>query len=350
MDTTLDRLDHDYAASIAERAMRAMAEQRIPATPNNFSVWFHYFLGAPDDLKHAIDILIDNRRAFDVRVNQDLFETYIEPSDIAIAATASDQLQAVLMAAKQYLANAIEDSHSHMRAINDVADRTHAGVDPKGLVTQLIAELNKAAARASKLEERFDEKTRELDTIRDSLSKSEQRAKTDTLTGLPNRRGLEEFFRVAQIEAMEKGEPLSVLMLDVDHFKKFNDNFGHGVGDQVLKLIGQVLHEKVREGDLPARYGGEELIAVLPGAGLAAANAVAERIRRSIAECHITRRSTGELLPTLTVSIGVAQFQPGESMNELIERCDRALYRAKQSGRNLVVTETELESRLAAAS
>ncbi|MBI5261901.1 MAG: GGDEF domain-containing protein [Bradyrhizobium sp.] len=327
-----------------------MAEQRIPATPNNFNVWFHYFLGAPDDLKHAIDILIDNRRAFDSRVNQDLFATYIEPSDITIAATASGQLQAVLMAAKQYLANAIEDNQSHMQAISDVADQTNAGLDPKGLVSQLIAELNKAAARASKLEERFDEKNRELDTIRDSLSKSEQRAKTDTLTGLPNRRALDEFFRVVQIDAMEKGEPLSVLMLDVDHFKKFNDNFGHGVGDQVLKLIGQVLHDKVREGDLPARYGGEELLAVLPGANLGAATAVAERVRRSIAECHITRRSTGELLPTITVSIGVAQFQPGESMNELIERCDRALYRAKQSGRNRVVTEAELETALAAAS
>lgn len=323
--------------------MRTMAEQRVPATPNNFNIWFHYFLGAPDDLRRAIDILIDNRRTFDLRVNQDLYATYIEPSDVAVAATASGQLQAVLLAAKQYLANAIQDNQSHMQAINKVADQTHAGVDPKQLVSKLIAELNKAATRASKLEERFDEKTRELDTIRDSLSKSEQRARTDMLTGLPNRRGLDEFCRVAQIEAMEKGEALSVLMLDVDHFKKFNDNFGHGVGDQVLKLLGQVLHDKVRDGDLPARYGGEELMAVLPGADLCAAAVVAERIRRSIAECQITRRSTGERLPTITVSIGVAQFQPGESMNDLIERCDRALYRAKQSGRNRVTTEAELE-------
>jgi diguanylate cyclase len=112
--------------------------------------------------------------------------------------------------------------------------------------------------------------------------------------------------------------------------------------------MANVLRERVRENDLPARYGGEELIAVLPGADLATCEAVAERIRRSISECQITRRSTGEILPSITVSIGVAQFQLGESMADLIERCDRALYLAKRTGRNRVVTEDQLDRELAA--
>ena len=148
---------------------------------------------------------------------------------------------------------------------------------------------------------------------------------------------------------MERDEPLSVLLIDIDHFKNFNDNFGHGVGDQVLRLMAKVLRERVREIDLPARYGGEELIAVLPGADLATCAAVAERIRRTIAECQITRRSTGEALPSITVSIGVGQFQLGESMADLIDRCDRALYLAKRSGRNRVVTEVELDRERAAS-
>ena len=109
--------------------------------------------------------------------------------------------------------------------------------------------------------------------------------------------------------------------------------------------MAKVLREQVREIDLPARYGGEEFIVVLPSADLAACTAIAERIRRSIAECQMTRRSTGEALPGITVSIGVAQFQGGESMADLIDRCDRALYLAKKMGRNRVVTETELERR-----
>jgi diguanylate cyclase len=142
---------------------------------------------------------------------------------------------------------------------------------------------------------------------------------------------------------MEKDDPLSVLLIDIDHFKRFNDDFGHGVGDQVLRLMAKVLRERVRDIDLPARYGGEELIAVLPGADLTTCAAVAERIRRSISECGITGRTTGDVLPGITVSIGVGQFQLGESMADLIDRCDRALYVAKRTGRNRVVTENELD-------
>lgn len=354
MDTRLEDLDYDYAASVAARAMRCMAEQQIPAIPNNYNVWFHYFLGAPDDLRHAIDILVDNRRPFDSRTNHDLFATYIEaqehPGADVGAAETSERLHALMIAAREFLARAIADNHSQMQAISDVADQGQAGVDPKTLVSRLMNELARAATRATRLEAGFAEKTRELDAIRDSLSKSEERARTDTLTGLPNRRALDEFSRRAQTRAMEDGAPLSVLMLDIDHFKSFNDSFGHGVGDQVLRLMARVLREKVRDIDLPARFGGEELIAVLPDADLATGVVVAERIRRAIAECRITRRSTGEVLPTITVSIGVAQFRPGESMSDLIERCDRALYLAKSGGRNRVVAENELDRALAAAS
>lgn len=342
-----DELDYDYAASVAQKALQCLADHGVPATPDNFNVWFIYSMGVPSDLQRAIDVLIDNKRKFDSVINRDLFSTYVASTNGSAATIATQQLHAVMGAAQVFLATAIEDNHSQMRAISDVAGQTEAGADPKMLVQQLVNELAKAASRATRLEAGFAEKTRELKAIQESLTKSEERAKTDTLTGLPNRRALDEFFRTAQIAAMEQGEPLSVLLLDIDHFKKFNDSFGHGVGDQVLRLMAQVLRDKVRNVDLPARYGGEELIVVLPTADLAMAATIAERIRRAIAECHITRRSTGENLPTITVSIGAGQFRPGEAMAELIERCDRALYLAKSSGRNRVVTESELDRELA---
>lgn len=343
-----DELDYDYAASVAQKALHCMAAEHVPATPDNFSVWFVYSMGVPSDLQRAIDILIGNKRKFDATLNRDLFSTYVAAPDGSAASLASEQLHSVMDAAHVFLATAIADNHAQMRAIHDVAHQGQAGSDPMLLVQQLMNELAEAASRAAKLEAGFAEKTQELESIRETLSKSEERARTDTLTGLPNRRALDEFFRKAQIAAMEKGEPLSPLMLDIDHFKSFNDRFGHGVGDQVLRLMAQVLRDKVREVDLPARYGGEELIAVLPGAEFAAATAIAERIRCSIAACQITRRSTGEILPSITVSIGAAQFQPGEAMNELVERCDRALYFAKRSGRNRVVDESELDREIAA--
>jgi diguanylate cyclase len=345
-----DQLDFEYVTGVAEKAMRGVTAQRVPPTPDNFHVWFKYALGTPVELKRTIDILVANKRKFDHATNRDLYTTYVgsRGTDEAVAHHVSQQLHTVLASAKQFLNTAIDDNRTQMRAISDVAGQSEAGVDPRALVETLMSELGKAATRATKLEAQFAEKSRELDLIRESLSKSEERARTDTLTGLANRRALEEFFRSAQAEAMERDHPLSALLIDIDHFKRFNDSYGHGVGDEVLRLVAKAVRERVRDTDLPARYGGEELIAVLPGADLATCAATAERIRKALADCKITRRSTGESLPGITVSVGVGQFQPGESMEDLIDRCDRALYQAKKTGRNRTVTERELESERAA--
>lgn len=337
-------MDFDSAKEVADRAMDHMIRENVPLTPNNFTVWFNYCLGTPPDLKRTIDILVGNKRKFDSFVCDDLRSLYIATPGVhaPAAQNISEQLGHVMAQAQQYLATAITDNRDHIREIDGVATQADQGINPRSLIENLMGALSSAASRASILESNFTEASQELDTIRTSLRDAEERAKTDTLTALPNRRALEEFFRVAQMRAMEVEDPLSLLMLDIDHFKKFNDTYGHSVGDQVIRLIASVLRERVRENDLPARYGGEELIAVLPGADLATCHEVAERIRTTVAGCHLTRRSTGESLPDISVSIGVAQFRPGESMATLIERCDRALYKAKAQGRNCVVSEDDL--------
>src|SRR5262249_32465683 len=129
----------------------------------------------------------------------------------------------------------------------------------------------------------------------------------------------------------------------------FNDKFGHQFGDQVLRLIGKLLKDGLRTYDLAARFGGEELVGVLPGADVNVARNGAERIRQGIANRQVTRRSTGEVLSGVTASVGVAQFAPGETLVRLFERCDRALYAAKRAGRNRTVSELELDSDSAAA-
>src|SRR5581483_3685126 len=197
----------------------SMADHRVPQTPNNFHVWFSYWIGMPPALKRAIDIVIGNKRKFDAATNRGLYENYIgsKAADEAVAHDVSQQLHAVMTSAKQFLAKAIADNRSHMAAINEVTEQSEAGIDPKILVQSLVQELAKAATRAKKLEADFQEKQRELDTIRDSLAKSEERAKTDTLTDLPNRRALDEFLRNTQTAAMEQGEPFSTLLIDIDH-------------------------------------------------------------------------------------------------------------------------------------
>jgi diguanylate cyclase len=342
-------MDAEYATTIADRAMRLMTQQSVPPTPSNFAVWFEYSLGNSPALRKIIDILIAGKRKFDPATNAELYITYIAPQQTGRDPLSDlpDQLSGLIDSAQQFLNTAVTDNQTHIKALGEVSSEAAAGSDPRPIIAKLVDELSKATQRAAALEASFAATSEELDSIRDSLKAAEQRSNTDALTGLANRHSMDEFLRLAQIAAMEKDEALSVFLIDIDHFKKFNDDYGHQVGDQVLRLVAKVLQEGVR--DLAARYGGEELIAVLPGADLEACTAAAERVRSRIAEARLTRRATGKEIGSITVSIGVAQFRLAESAEAMIERCDRGLYRAKRLGRNRTVTETELEQEAGAA-
>ena len=157
----------------------------------------------------------------------------------------------------------------------------------------------------------------------------------DGLTGLYNRSYLEHALEDNVKRAERTGRSLSFLMLDIDHFKNFNDTWGHQEGDRALELVARVIRDSLREQDVAARYGGEEFSVILSGAGLPIANIVAERIRKS---CKARSLSLGSE-KTLTVSLGIALFHPGDTPASLIRRADEALYRAKKSGRNRAEVE-----------
>ncbi len=349
MSSAPDDIDFDYATTIADRANGFMAQHRVPPTPDNFAVWYYYAMGGSIALKKTIDVLIANKRKFDSVISRDLYFTYVKPHlDPAPSEDFPEQLHGVIESAKEFLSTAISDNRAQMENLGEVTSECQTTADPRSIIEKLLMELSNATSRSSALEANFLRTTKDLDQIRSSLKLAEQHSNTDPLTGLNNRRSLEAFLRNAQITAMEAGTPLSIMMIDIDHFKKFNDSYGHQVGDQVLRLVGRVLQESVRECDLAARYGGEELIAVVPGAALDACAEVAERIRRRIGEARLTRRTTGEDISSVTVSIGVAQFRMAESADGLIERCDRALYQAKRSGRNCTARESSVDDEIAA--
>jgi diguanylate cyclase (GGDEF)-like protein len=160
-------------------------------------------------------------------------------------------------------------------------------------------------------------------------------ASHDALTGLANRRSAEERLEAALADAERHHEPLSVLVLDLDHFKRINDRHGHAAGDHVLQAVGRILHQELRGGDLGARYGGEEFLVLLPHCAGEQAREIAERIRERIGAMRI--QVDGKVL-RITVSIGVSSLAPGESMATLLVHGDAALYAAKSGGRNRCVT------------
>lgn len=160
------------------------------------------------------------------------------------------------------------------------------------------------------------------------------KAETDALTGLHNRAWFEEVFP-KQLELCERtGQHASLLMVDIDHFKKVNDQYGHSCGDEVLRHMGSLLRRNLRSTDLCARYGGEEIIVLMPGTEMLQGQLTADRLRESIASSPLRLQDGREL--TVQVSGGIAQWQPGTALHDLIRTADQALYRAKDGGRNQI--------------
>ncbi len=181
-------------------------------------------------------------------------------------------------------------------------------------------------------------KKRYLDALRSRLDQSMELAVTDQLTGLHNRRymrgQLEQFIRRINMG----GNPLSILLCDIDHFKRINDIHGHAAGDDVLREFGRRLREHIRPADLACRYGGEEFVIIMPDTSQALAQAAGERLRQVIAETPFIA-GRGEQL-RVTMSGGVATvLSPDDQMDFLLKRADEALYRAKSNGRNLIELE-----------
>ena len=181
-------------------------------------------------------------------------------------------------------------------------------------------------------------KKRYTERLRDSVQTSIELAITDALTGLHNRRYLETHMSALVGQALSRGHPLAVLVLDIDHFKSINDAHGHDAGDEVLREFALRVRKSIRGIDLACRYGGEEFVVFMPETDLAAATAVAERLRRRIASEPFPIRERARGID-VTISIGIAALGADDDAASVIKRADQALYRAKHNGRNRVVPD-----------
>jgi diguanylate cyclase len=220
---------------------------------------------------------------------------------------------------------------------------TASGDQVHRVVTGLLGETRRMAERSKDVEQSLAASNAEIAELREQITIISAEALTDALTGLRNRKAFDETLVAQSQEAAGSRQPLSLLMLDIDHFKKFNDTYGHQLGDEVIRLVGGCLTACTKGRDIACRYGGEEFAVILPTTDLSGAATVAEQIRATVAGKKITRKRTNETLSTITLSIGVAEWRPSEGLEEWVGRADEALYAAKQGGRNRVELAEQYE-------
>lgn len=340
----------EQAAAFAASALRAMAERHVPAHPRNFIVWYSFVSGARPDVVTAINALIEQKSGFSDAVNENLHSRFFgDGEQQEAAAKASEGLRGMLDSIVDLLGEAGVGARDYGETLKGATSTLQSGGDIKSMISRLMAETQSMAEQNARLQGDLAKSSREADTLRETLASVEKDNLTDGLTGINNRKVFDRRLKELAAQTVEEDEDLCLVMLDVDFFKKFNDSYGHQLGDQVLKLVAKTIETAVRPLDVPARYGGEEFSVIMPMAKLVDAARVANEIRIAVSSKKIIKRATGDDLGQVTLSAGVAQYVPGEALTKLIQRADAALYHAKRTGRNKVATESELDRAATAA-
>ncbi|WP_085579943.1 GGDEF domain-containing protein [Thalassospira mesophila] len=326
------------ARKIARETVALLSSLDIAPTPSNYALFYHYLSGTSAELTQTIDILRSNHQEFDPLRCHYLYERFFGSQAFTPTPTPTSHVPGILQHPPLH-SRLIDAPPPHMT--ND-ASPGHANSDG-GLDNTAITSF------ALDDHEDGDKVSSEISRLRQDLEAMRREAMTDPLTGIANRKMFDQQLRNRAMEAMESGTPLCLLMIDVDHFKQFNDTYGHQIGDQVIRLMAQTLCNNIKGRDTAARYGGEEFAVILPRTDMENARRLAEIIRENVRKKAVISESDGSSLDQITVSIGIGCFDYGEPLGQLIQRADRALYLAKETGRDRVATENDLVETTAAS-
>lgn len=344
--------DHDLAKNVANEALARMQIDNITPDPNNFEVWYAYYSNSNPELKKAMDSLMKVRAIsnMDCRNFHDQFLN--DGKRQQVYQRASDQIHATLEDVSSLMRNVKDATGDYTETLTGATKRIAAVKSPEEMadvVKSVVFDTHKLLEQNKKLEEQLERSAGAMDELKKDMERVRQEAMTDGLTGLANRKAFNEQIDRLVAGNGETGAGFTLLLVDIDHFKSFNDNFGHQVGDQVLRLVARTLTDGIKGKDMATRYGGEEFTILLPDTNLDAGMAVADSLRKALAGKEIVNRSNGDLLGRITMSVGVAQYYQNEAVEDLIERADAALYTAKHNGRNQVAAAPTPHERSMAA-
>jgi diguanylate cyclase len=339
--------EHERTLAFAEIALGQIKALKQPAIPRNYEIWYTYATGYNPSLNQTINETLARKGNLSAADLDQIYETFLSPDRLTdridtVGAKVMDEIEQVMA----MIDAAVGTTSSYTDRLADVSDRLGTAADREGLrgIVEVLVRSTREIEQANfSLEARLKASKQEINQLQENLETARNESLTDPLTGLANRKYFDQVLERTAAETRGKDEALSLLLTDIDHFKQFNDPYGHLTGDQVLRLVAQAVKQNVKGQDLAARYGGEEFAIILPNTPLRQSLVVADHIRRAVVTKELIKRSTGEHLGRVTISIGVATLHKGETIQTLIERADACLYAAKRNGRNRVVSETDPE-------
>jgi diguanylate cyclase len=339
--------EHERTMAFAEVALGQIRSLRQTAVPRNYEIWYVYATGYNAQLNKIINETLARSGKLTEADLEQIYETYlshIKTTDRIdkVGARVIGEIDDVMALLTDALAMSASYDASLSGASRDLAGANNRD-QVKAIVETLVKSTHQMRDANRALEDRLTSSKSEISNLQQSLEAIRTESLTDPLTGLGNRKYFDRMIETEVQNALASGEPLSLLLLDIDHFKSFNDSYGHLTGDQVLRLVGLSLKQSIKGQDITARYGGEEFAVVLPNTALRQALTVADHIRRAVMAKELKKKSTGEILGRVTISVGVSMLKADDNTDDLIERADACLYAAKRNGRNRVICEVDPE-------
>ena len=339
--------EHERTMAFAEVALGQIRSLRQTAIPRNYEIWYVYATGYNAPLNKIINETLARSGKLTEADLEQIYETYlshIKTTDRIdkVGARVIGEIDDVM----KVLGDALGMTGAYDASLSGAAETLASAKSRdqiKAVVEALLRSTSEMRETNKALEDRLTLSKNEISNLQQSLEAIRAESLTDPLTGLGNRKYFDRMIGMAVQSALASGEPLSLLLFDIDHFKSFNDSYGHLTGDQVLRLVGLSLKQTIKGQDITARYGGEEFAVVLPNTSLRQALTVADHIRRAVMAKELKKKSTGEILGRVTISVGVSLLKEGDDTDALIERADACLYAAKRNGRNRVTCEADPE-------
>ena len=337
MPNELNQLEH-----CAKQALAKMIELNIPVSSSNYTIWYSYFAESHPDLEQEIDSLIERGESFTESINDRLYAKFfgVEQQGTAVRTAMSD-LESLVGRIASFLSETQNQTMDYGKLLGDV--RARLGDGSEGNVDEVIDLIEQETLRMTQAFETvgstLSETSEHLSQLGDNLDRIEQETLRDGLTGIANWKAFHDALRRYAIEVAESGGPVSLMMIDLDHFSQFNDRHGRSLGDKVLALVGRILSEKIERASVAARYSGEEFAVILKDTDLSQALEQAEVIRDTFASHEFIKRHSGERFGPVTLSIGVSEYNNEESLAHFIQRTRQAVDSAKAQGRNRVVAK-----------
>lgn len=339
-----DFLDIKEARTHAQNALNAMSRHGVPPGPRNFEIWFAYATGTSPELTAEIDQIIEEDRGFTDDANRALYDRHIIEESNNSEADERSVITSELLYTLRSLQAAFDDSetghlefHEKLGRYAEQLETAEKSADIGRIVSEMIIDTAQIREQTDGLKAKLADSSARISQLDRELATTGQEAITDLLTGIANRRHFEREFEKAVADAERSALPLSLIYLDIDRFKDFNDKHGHHTGDVVLRLVAGQIDECVGEGGMACRYGGEEFVVLLKDTDAHTALVMAEKIRILISRKEVTHRKSRKSFGRITISCGLTLFRPGEDSASFLRRADRLLYEAKEAGRNCVM-------------